>query len=235
MGYTMFMSEGNGFLPVGPYRYSQKNVTKFIKKRIDPTGYTCEDICRENGEQTMFESYAQMKPADGAGCCGHVRMNTALPTVVRNEDGSVDGDQSYTLMTEQVCYVSNPNHIRITEEGDHYTAQGFVDQKYTFRQLFDTHYIPFTFAEFRDPARVEEAKVRISVEPELWMSTLSANYPISDVFCRAEGKEYVFRNEEFFRKELKLGEIFPPEVLTKESEISCRLYNGELLSVDTRR
>ena len=69
---------------------------------------------------------------------------------------------------------------------------------------------------------------------EVRMSTLSANDPISDVFCRAEGKEYVFRNEEFFRKELKLSEAFPPEALTKDAEIFCRLYNGELLPVDVR-
>ncbi len=235
LGYTMFLTHANGFLPVGPYRYSQPNVTKFIKKRIDPKGYTCEDICRENGEQTMFESYAQMKPADGVGCCGHVRMNTALPYIVRKADGTIDGEQSYTLMTEQVCYVPHPNHIRITPEGDHYTAQGYVDVKYSFKELFDTHYIPFTFAEFQDPSRVQEAKIRLSVEPMLSMETLSSNYPISDVFCELNGQRYTFRNEEFFRKEMKLAEIFPAQILTNEAKISCRLYNGEILEVDTRR
>jgi len=227
LGYTMFLSEGNGFLPVGPYRYSKKNVTRFVKKSTDPDGYHCEDICRENGEQIMFESYAMMKPADGIGCCGHVRMNSTVPTVIRNPDGTIDPDRSFTHMTEQVCYVGKPNHIRIAPDGSHYTAQGLVDLKYTFRQLFDGNYIPFTFAEFRNPALVEEAKIRLSVEPELKMQVLTSNYPISDIFCETEGKRYVFRNEEFFRKEVKLGDIFPEEALTNKTRIYCRLYNGE--------
>ena len=183
----------------------------------------------------MFESYALMKPADGVGCNGHVRMNAALPTVVRNEDGTIDGDQSYVLMTEQVCYVDIPNHLRIAPDGTHYTAQGFVNIKYSFKNLFDTSYIPFTFAEFQDPSKVEVAKVRLAVEPELKMEVLTSNYPISDIFCEVNGKKYVFRNEEFFRKEVKMGDVFPEEALTGDVKVTVRLYNGETLEVDTRR
>lgn len=234
LGYTMFLSEANGFLPVGPYRYSRKNVTKFVKKSIDPNGYSCDDICKENGEQVMFESYALMKPADGVGCNGHVRMNSAVPVVVRNADGTIDGDKSYALMTEQVCYTPFVNQIRIAPDGSHYTAQGLVNNKYTFRELFDTNYIPFTFAEFKDPALVEDAKLRLSVEPELKMAVLSSNYAISDIFSDVNGKRYVFRNEEFFRREVKLGDIFPDEALADGAVIWCRLYNGETYEVDTR-
>lgn len=235
LGYTMFTSEANGFLPVGPYKYSRKNLTRFIRTKHNPDGYDPRRICEENGEQTMFESYAMMKPADGVGCCGHVRMNSALPTVVRGADGSIDGDKSYTLMTEQVSYVGNPNHIRIAPDGTHYTAQGFVNVKYSFKDLFDTNYIPFTFAEFINPALVEEAKIRLAVEPELKMQVLTSNYPISDIFCEVNGKRYAFRNEEFFRKEVKLGDIFPEEILTDDAKVFCRLYNGQTLEVDTTR
>ena len=235
LGYTMFLAQANGFLPVGPYRYSKPEVTRFIKKRIDPNGYSCEDICQENGEQTMFESYAMMKLADGVGCNGHVRMNTAIPVVIRNEDGTIDGDKSYTLMTEQICYVNNPNCLRIAEDGSHYTCQGFVDIKYSFRDLYNTNYIPFTFAEFIDPSKVEKAVVRLSVEPELKMEVISSNYPISDVFCETNGKKYVFRNLEFFRKEVKMCDIFPEEALVGDVKVSVRLYNGETYELDTRR
>ena len=85
LGYTMFMTEANGFLPVGPYRYSKENVTQFIRGE---DGYNCQTICQENGPETMYESYALMKPADGLVCNGHVRMNSAMPTVVRNADGT---------------------------------------------------------------------------------------------------------------------------------------------------
>ena len=51
-----------------------------------------KDVVAENGEQTMYESYAMMKPADGVVAPGHVRMNSAHPAVVRKEDGSYDMD-----------------------------------------------------------------------------------------------------------------------------------------------
>ncbi len=229
LGYTMFMSEANGFLPVGPYRYPKENVTRF--DRDDPNGFNCATICSANGEQTMYESYALMKPADGVGCCGHVRMNSAVPTVVRKDDGTIDGDQSYTLMSEQVCYMSHINHLRIAPDGTHYSAQGYVDRAYTFRELFEGNYIPFTFAEFLNPGRVEPARIRLAVEPELKTRVLTCNYPISDVFIELNGKRYTYRNMEFFRKEVKMGDIFPEEILTKDAKISCQLLNGELLEV----
>lgn len=229
LGYTMFMTEANGFLPVGPYRYSKENVTMFVKKGQNQ--FDCSTICAANGEQMMFESYALMKPADGVGCCGHVRMNSAVPTVVRNADGTINGDQSYTLMHEQGCYTAHFNHVRIAPDGTHYLAQGAVDQKYTFRELFDTNYIPFTFAEFLDPSRVEPVRIRLAVEPDLKDRVLTCNYAISDVFAEVNGKRYVYRNMEFFRKEVKMSEIFPEEALTEETRIFCQLYNGERVEV----
>ncbi len=228
LGYTMFMCNGNGFLPVGPYKY-QEGITVFNK--VDPDGTCPKNICPANGPQTMYESYAMMLPADGVVCNGHVRMNSAVPVVVRSADGSIDGDQSYTLMREQVCYVSHHNHIRIAPDGSHYLAQGYVDMKYSFRTLFETGYIPFTFAEFHNPSLVEPARIRLAVEPALKERVLTANYPISDVFADLNGKRYTYRNMEFFRKEVKLGDIFPEEALTPETRISCQLYNGELLEV----
>lgn len=229
LGYTMFMTEANGFLPVGPYRYPKENVTRFI--RNDPNEVCCKTICEYNGEQTMYESYAAMLPADGAVCDGHVRMNSAVPVIVRKEDGTIDGDQSYTLMREQVCYVAGINHLRIAPDGTHSTAQGCVDIRYSFRQLFEKNYVPFTFAEFADPSRVEPARIRLAVEPELRERVLTANYAISDVFVQCNGKRYTYRNMEFFRKEVKMSDIFPEEALTEDSKISCRLYNGQVLEV----
>ena len=227
LGYTMFMTEANGFLPVGPYRYPKENVVKFTADEL-----SCAHICAFNGEQTMLESYACLKPADGAVCPGHVRMNAAVPVVIRKADGTIDPDESYTLMAEQVCYVSNPDHIRKAPDGTHYLAQGRVAYKYTFRELFDTNYIPFSFAEFADPSRVAPARVRLAVEPTLAERVLTANYSISDVFLELNGKRYPYRNMEFFRKEVKLGDIFPEELLTPDARIFCRILNGELVEVE---
>ena len=229
LGYTMFMTEANGFLPVGPYRYPKENVTRFI--RDDPEAVCCKSLCAFNGQQTMYESYAQMQPADGVVTDGHVRMNSAVPTVVRNADGTIDGDNSYTFMCEQTCYTADHNHLRIAADGSHYVAQGRVNMRYSFRRLFENNYVPFTFAEFRDPARVEPVRIRLAVEPKLEDRVLTANYSISDVFAERNGKRYSYRNKEFFRKELKLGDIFPAEALGPDTKISCRLYNGQLLEV----
>ena len=56
---------------------------------------------------------------------------------------------------------------------------------------------------------MEPARIRLAVEPELKDRVLTANYGISDVFAEVDGKRYVYRNMEFFRKEVKLGDIFP--------------------------
>ena len=229
LGYTMFMTQANGFLPVGPYRYPKENVTRYI--RNDPNEVCCRSLCDFNGDQTMYESYAQMQPADGLVCDGHVRMNSAVPVVVRNADGTINPDESYTLIREQTCYTNQRNFLRIAPDGTHYVAQGRVDYRNTFRMLFAAGYVPFTFAEFRDPSRVEPVRIRLAVEPELRERVLTANYPICDVFAELDGRRYTFRNLEFFRKEVKLGDIFPAEILTKDTKLSCRLYNGQLVEV----
>ena len=235
LGYTMFMTEANGFLPVGSYLYPEKNITRMLPKKLDSNGVNGKSICRFNGEQTMFESYALMKPADGVGCCGHVRMNSAIPTVIRNDDGSIDGDKSFTLMCEQVCYTSNRNCVRIAQDGTHYHTQGFIDIKYSFRDLYEAGYFPFTFNEFINPNCVQPARIRLSVEPTLGERVLTSNYAISDVFAELDGKRYAFHNMEFFRKEVKMSDIFPEEILSDKTKVSVQLYNGELIFVDQNR
>lgn len=226
LGYTMFMTEANGFLPVGPYKYPVENLTQF-----SPNGVRCTDMCSFNGEAVMYESYARLLPADGIVCDGHVRMNSKAPQVVRNADGTIDPDQSIAWMREQNCYVGNPVNLRLEPDGTHHTVQGFVDAPYSFRTLFQGGYIPFTFREFANPALVEPARIRLAVEPELRERVLTANYPISDIFLELDGKRWAFRNMEFFRKEVKMGDIFPPEALTAETKIYCQLLNGQLLEV----
>jgi len=242
---TREMTEASGYLPVGPYKQT-KSVKEFVRAKDDPEYYTCKSICLENGAETMYESYACLKPADGVVRDGHMRMNTAYPTVVRKPDGSIDGEKSYTLMTEQVCYAINPNHIRILPDGTHYVAQGFVDMKYTFAGLFETNYIPFTFAEFTGAKKVEKGYARLEPEASdgsgLTEAVLHTNYPISDVFTSVRGENgeelfsYVFRiaDIEDFTKTLKLSDILPLDEILKYRgntfEITCQLFNGEKLT-----
>ncbi|MBR2635331.1 MAG: hypothetical protein IKD31_07110 [Clostridia bacterium] len=243
--YTCRMTQANGYLPVGPYRYS-RNVEEFVKDKKNPENeYSCRTIIKENGEQTMFESYAAMLPADGVGNHGHVRMNTAYPVVVRREDGTIDGEKSYTLMSEQVCYTTNPNHIRRLPDRSHYVAQGGYDMKYTFKDLLDTNYIPFTFAEFIGEKEMEIAELTLSdlreayTAEELAAVSIRSNYPISDVFVslrNADGEEIyrtVYRSPDFYIKKMDLGKILPIEQMKAypdaKLEMNCQLYNGEKL------
>ncbi|MBR2616343.1 MAG: hypothetical protein IKC69_06675 [Clostridia bacterium] len=238
--YTNTMNQANGFLNVGPYTYDKD--VKVFRRNV----YSTEHICKENGEQVMFESYAAMLPADGVGNNGHVRMNTAYPTVVRKKDGTIDGEKSYTLMSEQVCFATHPNHVRELSDGTHYFAQGFVDVKYTFKELLDTNYIPFTFAELIGEKDVEEAKLEVIGAKEAYCTdclkdvTLQCNYAISDVFVSIKDKEgnevyrTVHRANDFYIKKMSLSAILPLDEMKSIGgdtiEISCQLYNGEKLT-----
>ena len=148
-------------------------------------------------------------------------------------------------MTEQVCYATHPNHTRIHPDGTHYTAMGFVDMKYSFKNLFDTYYIPFTFKEFIGEKEVEEGKVEVSCQrhtvfgDHLENATLSSNFPISDVFTEITDANnnvvfrHVYRSPVFFCNKMKLGDILPLADMHANAgnhiRITCQLYNGEKL------
>ncbi|MBR7165294.1 MAG: hypothetical protein IKD18_03350 [Clostridia bacterium] len=242
--YTPTMTWANGFIPVGPYKYSDK-ITAFTKSKDNPKPETdIRKIIEANGEQTIFESYAAMLPADGVTCCGHVRMNSAYPTIVRNADGTIDGEKSYTLMCDQVCYTTAENHVRRTPTGNYYIAQGGVDVKYTFKELIETCYLPFTFKEFIGEKEVEEGTVSLGTDKtaltaeELKSLTLTSNFPISDVFVTvtsATGKvvfSKIHRALDFYIKSMELAKILPCDDMAAFKgtlKIECQLYNGEKL------
>ena len=244
--YTPTMTWGQGFIPVGPYTYS-KEVMRFTKSKKNPDPVSdVREIIKKNGEQTMYESYAAMKPADGVTSCGHVRMNSAYPTVVRRKDGTIDPEQSYTLMTEQVCFTTRANHMRKTKGGEHYTAQGGVDVKFTFKELLDDTYLPFTFAEFTGEKPVEEGWVKLDADKaalsadDLAAATLSSNFSISDVFVSITdeaGNEVwktVYRFSDFYIRKAECAKILPCEEMKSVKgariRIDCQLYNGEKLT-----
>lgn len=192
LGWTFDMTQANGFVNVGPYRYA-KDLKRFIRPirgtDIQPTTrYTPRQVCLENGEQVMFESYALVKPADGLLSPGHIRMASSVATVSHLPDGTIDGERSFLLYCDQVCYDSAFHHVRFTEEGDLYRVHGGVDVKISFAELYRTGYIPFTFKEFLGEMKVQEAKISantskisLSVE-ELKQVEISSNYLISDLF-----------------------------------------------------
>ena len=117
-----------------------------------------------NGEQRIYEAYAQLLPADAVFYVttsggNHIRMVSQVH-VVRNADGTIDGENSYLICLEQTR--TNQTQVKTKEVegiGKVYVIGG-VDVKYTFAQLFSGNYIPCTIQELRDPTPVEETWIR---------------------------------------------------------------------------
>jgi hypothetical protein len=121
-------------------------------------------VNKTNGEQRIYEAYAQLLPADAVFYVttsggNHIRMVSQVH-VVRNADGSIDGENSYLICLEQTR--TNQTQVKTKEVegiGKVYVIGG-VDVKYTFAQLFSGNYIPCTIQELRDPTPVEETWIR---------------------------------------------------------------------------
>ncbi|MBR2309135.1 MAG: hypothetical protein IKA47_01195 [Oscillospiraceae bacterium] len=186
---TTTMTQANGFLRVGPYKYDDA-LTSYKE-------HNTVAICAENGEQTMFESYAAMELADGIvnyGSAGHVLMCTGAPVVVKNADGSINGQESYICVTEQAQTWKE----RENDQGDKFLMKPSVDRKMTFAKLFEKNYLPFTFAEFTGAHPVEDTWCKFSLEGDtitdrqLFKGHITANYGILDAYAIVtddEGKE----------------------------------------------
>ncbi len=187
--------KSKGCLPVGDYTYDE-SIEHMIKDGIYTT-----DICLENGSQTMFESYAQMKPADGIVfrnlSSGHIRMISGI-NVVRDANGEIDGDKS------TVSYIDQDGkwYSHTQSNGTPYDHVGGYNMKVSFLTLFTDGYIPFTFEEFIDAGNVEKSKTIINHTAEtmtisqLKNAKITGNYSISDVtiVIKDENGKQVLRN-----------------------------------------
>ena len=168
-----------GFLPVGDYGYDTREWSDVAQTKL---------VTAENGEQRMYECYALLKPADGiflyigANGNSHCRMVSSYPVVVRNQDGTINGGESYLLYMDQGSGLKDYT----ADDGSVVHLQGKVDFKATFAELFSKSYLPFTFAEFTGADLVEPAQTQVSLPQtvavrELLCANLSANYPIAYV------------------------------------------------------
>ena len=187
---TATMLQANGFLRVGPYTYAD-GLTSLNAE------YNSLAICQENGQQTMFESYAALQLADGLNnftTAGHVIMCTVPPVVVRNADGTINGEESYICITEQAQKWTE----QVTQDGQSYLMKPSVDDKRTFAKLFEKGYLPFTFAEFLGKHPIEDTVCELShkgdtiTARELFKTHITSNYGILDAYATitdAQGKE----------------------------------------------
>ena len=133
-GDAMPLEEG-GTLPVGDYAFEPGMETDQIRDR--------------NGEQGMAQSYAKLYLGDAilqrtkkGG--GHIRLVSKTPVIYRKNDGSIDLDNSYILTHE---LGGNLGGWRNLEGWD---TPWLTDHRYTFRDLYNTHYIPITIRELQE-------------------------------------------------------------------------------------
>ena len=180
--YTRYMNRTRNFIPIGDYTYDFT-----IEEWLDT--YGTREVVNDNGDQKMFECYALTQPGDGFVYCnggiGHTIIVTGQTVVVRNEDGTINGEESYIIYSDQ----NQTTKAETNEEGDQFIAFGKYNNKRTFQKLFDTFYIPFTFKEFIGEDPVEDTDVSCShtgttiTKEQLFSTKITANYAISDSYA----------------------------------------------------
>ena len=179
-----------GYLRVGPYTYPD-SWTKFVE-----TGYQgTDDVCAENGEQTMYQCYAEMKIGDGFISLweknGHTHMCSVAPTVVYNSDGTINGEESYLHIIEQGAIWEEA----VSKGGIPYKYERSVERKFTFKKLFDGANVPFTFGELIGTDPIEDTEVSFSysgetiTEKQLFSAKVKSNYNISDIYVYVYDKD----------------------------------------------
>lgn len=209
--YTSGMTKANGYLPLGDYKYDTANIKTWSNK----DGRRTTDIVKANGEQVMFESYAKLQMGDGLvyyTTAGHVIMAATNAVVVRNADGTINGNDSYITIIDQA-----QSWETVTSGGKTFQHKSGVDAKVSFQKLFGSNYLPFTFAEFLGTDKVESTSVSISHSgdtatlDQLYKATVTGNYAVSDAYIIVKdtsGKEvfkHAVRNSSNWSKKLKMA------------------------------
>ena len=245
---TLYMVRDRGYLPVGNYA---SPADQYDSNR---------QVCRENGEQTMFEAYACLQLADGLVCreggAGHALMAVSVD-VVRAADGTIDGDASIIHYMEQsrAHLMAEEKYFHPERQEDVYITFG-LDLKQTFREAFAEGYLPITCRELVDPAPAEVPTVWDSVEQPgvdtLTEGVISSNWPIDRVdmtITNGDGKTvqhgavYALRDSRRYALELRQfaeeepermwGRIAPEELAAGSYRcvLTCRLTTGQVFTV----
>lgn len=173
------MVQQYGCIPVGSYTYDSY-ISSFKQQ-------TTKSICEKNGDQVMFESYAQMKAADAitSSTTEHTLMAISDAVVVYLDDGSIDTVNSYIMVQDQAAGVGDK--FREYEEDGityFYTGRtGPIALKCTFQWMREKDYIPVTTAEFLGQDPYVKAQVSFSMDAcnnlsDLLSGAFTCNYPM---------------------------------------------------------
>jgi hypothetical protein len=104
--------------------------------------------------------------------------------VVYNDDGTINGEESYLCVTEQ----GGSWRDGVSPSGIKYQYEYSLDKKFTFQKLFNAAYIPYTFADLIGTDPIEETEVTFShtgetiTESQLFNAKVSSNYHLSDIY-----------------------------------------------------
>ncbi len=134
-GVTQHMMPWNeyGVIPVGDYVFDRETLT--------------EDILKRNGEQVMAECYAKLRMADSMvnryPDWGHTRLCVGAPVVFRRPDGTISLEDSFIRTHEQGGNLRG-RWLKGWQNG------WLLDYRYTFRDLWNTLYIPVTIRELEE-------------------------------------------------------------------------------------
>ena len=201
--WTQTMVHSNGYLRVGPYTYDD-HATSWSD------AYRTTAVTKENGEQTMFESYALLKAGDGIvyyTSAGHVVMIASDAVVVRDDNNKIIGGQSYVTVIDQTPGWADGQNAA----GDRYQYEKNVDAKWTFLDLLE-RYVPFTYKEWTGEDDIEQTEITMSIgtatkiegkitedearkfetsstvpttlsKSELFQTEITCNYGMSDIYC----------------------------------------------------
>ena len=176
---TTYMIPANGFIRLGNFYAPAEN------------NKGSNGLCVANGEQVMYESYAFLQLADAvvyAKASGHTMLVTGN-TVVRKEDGTIDGENSFITTVHQTSsYMKKETKAFDETYGeDVYQIYG-IDDVYTYAKLFESGYLPLTCQALTDPNwQIPEPAVTDSVtQPgaeNMFEGEFVSNYFISFVDC----------------------------------------------------
>lgn len=175
--YPSTMVYANGYIPVGNYTYdySVKNYN------ILPTN----KILELNGTDVIIEAYTLVQPADALVSTpdNHAMMVIDPPTVIYNEDGSVNTEKSFVTIQDQRGGQGQGFYER-TEDGELFLYSGRVEYNYTFDMLLEKSYLPVTTAEFLGQQEYAVPSVTASdcsTLEDVLNASVESNYPLAVV------------------------------------------------------
>lgn len=249
-GTTFWMVQSNGCMPVGPYTYPA-----MIESLKD---YTTDQICTDNGKEIMFQSYAEILPADGLVSTpdAHAIMAREAAYVEYLKDGSIDGDKSYVVIMDQRA--GKGDYFYVEMDGEVETLySGRTYAEYTFNELWELSYIPCCPAEFKgtDPYETPEVSFSGSTPAtieDLMKGNVTSNYPIAVtrlVLVASDGTETILSRKLMRNHDIGTGKAKNVPVLDMADgfseqayldavaeggyklQVVAVLYNGQIFSV----